>query len=239
MSTSAERRVLIRGCVFPYNEKAPFVASGKSVLGALEYCESSDMLKCHECGEWFENLGSHLQRHEISASEYKLRHGLNQRSGLVGLRLKRTLSVAGRGSSAASRFVRQPGLIAAGHRTQSLNAELRKPRARKREKANIDGVCQAQLLYRIQIAAARLEHTPTCKELSSLKIHPSTLIDAFGSVELAMRKAGLIPNKQHAWRKVATLPPDFAPDHRLNEPMPWPKGYPNISVEHAYARKSA
>jgi len=31
---------------------------------------------CHECGEWFVSVGIHLQRHGLSAAEYRRKHGL-------------------------------------------------------------------------------------------------------------------------------------------------------------------
>lgn len=36
-----------------------------------------DVLQCHECGKWFENLGSHVWAvHKIFARDYKIKHGL-------------------------------------------------------------------------------------------------------------------------------------------------------------------
>jgi len=37
--------VIIRGHIFTYAEKAPFVASGQSLLGALEYDEVNNQTK--------------------------------------------------------------------------------------------------------------------------------------------------------------------------------------------------
>lgn len=72
-------KVIIRGHVFDYAEKAPFVTSGKSVLGALEYNPETETVKCHECGEWFSSIGKHcFHIHEIPAVDYKVKHGLQQ-----------------------------------------------------------------------------------------------------------------------------------------------------------------
>jgi hypothetical protein len=49
--------VIIRGHVFPRAEKEPFVASGESLLGALEYNQETDQTKCHECGKMNGCLG--------------------------------------------------------------------------------------------------------------------------------------------------------------------------------------
>jgi len=39
--------VIIRGHVFTREEKSPFVVSGESLLGALEYNQDTDETKCH------------------------------------------------------------------------------------------------------------------------------------------------------------------------------------------------
>lgn len=69
--------VLIRGHVFTYAEKSPFVASGMSVLGALEYDEAADRLKCHECGMWVRGLGNHVRTHGMKRREYNRKHGMS------------------------------------------------------------------------------------------------------------------------------------------------------------------
>src|SRR4051812_44274200 len=76
--------VLIGGIVFPRAEKAPYVMSGHSVLGGLEYNEEKDRVKCHKCGNWFRRLGRHLSQVEgISSSQYKRDHGLRQSTTLA------------------------------------------------------------------------------------------------------------------------------------------------------------
>jgi hypothetical protein len=99
--THAEQ-VLIRGKVFLYKQKAPFVPSGKSVLGALEYDEATDRVRCHECGEWFGSVGQHARRaHMLSPKDYNARHGL---------RLGASLCAIGRAQEKAERMRRTPNL---------------------------------------------------------------------------------------------------------------------------------
>jgi hypothetical protein len=45
---SKQRYVIICGQVFRYEDKSPFVPSGRSVNGALEYDKSGESIKCHE-----------------------------------------------------------------------------------------------------------------------------------------------------------------------------------------------
>lgn len=80
--------VLIRGHKFTYAEKSPFVRSGESLLGAIEYDEATDQTKCHECGEFFRGMGNHVKAHGISRFEYNTKHGLRVRSPLSGLSVR-------------------------------------------------------------------------------------------------------------------------------------------------------
>jgi hypothetical protein len=77
------RHVLIRGHLFTHTEKAPFVSSGESLLGALEYDLARDLVKCHECGAWKRGLGAHVLRvHGINRLDYAQKHGLRKCAAL-------------------------------------------------------------------------------------------------------------------------------------------------------------
>ena len=44
-----------------------------------------DKIKCLECGRWFRGLGTHIvQAHDMTAADYKQKHGIPQKVGLVG-----------------------------------------------------------------------------------------------------------------------------------------------------------
>lgn len=50
---------------------------------------------CHECGQWKKTLGKHLPAvHEMTAREYKIRHGLPLTKALMGDRLKEGFSAS-------------------------------------------------------------------------------------------------------------------------------------------------
>ena len=48
--------------------------SGHGRYGLMDHDDESIM--CHECGEWVGSVGSHLRRHEMTAREYRARHGI-------------------------------------------------------------------------------------------------------------------------------------------------------------------
>src|SRR5215831_15274387 len=90
MSRSKQRYVIIHGQVFRWEEKAPFVRSGRSLLGALEYDDETEALKCHQCGQRFKMLSQHIrQAHSsLGIGQYKAKHGLRMRSPLMAPRLR-------------------------------------------------------------------------------------------------------------------------------------------------------
>jgi hypothetical protein len=88
-----ETHIIISGTMFPWAEKAPYVRSGESVLGAVEYDAKTDRIKCHECGEWEAHVGIHLKAHGDNAKAYRLRHGLNIGSPLCGPGRSRALEI--------------------------------------------------------------------------------------------------------------------------------------------------
>ena len=209
-----QRHVIIRGHVFPYEEKQPFVVSGMSVLGALEYNESDDTTKCHECGEWSHGLGWHLRSHGIKPREYKAKHGIRQSSALAGLRIRKT------------HFELAKRLTIQGKGILSTKTRHPRPIAKSAEWHNQNSRCNAQLLFRLQVVAATVGHTPNRADLRASGVHHSTLQRAFGSIENAMRLAELEPNGRG---KSSPLPRAFPPlseiKKKWNERMPWPKEY--------------
>lgn len=240
MQLITTRKVLIRGHVFAYEEKAPFVASGKSVLGALEYDFKRDLVKCHECGEWFASIASHLSNGQkihgdLTVAEYKKRHGINLHgSGLVaiGVRLKQQASLTNRKQSGMPlRSTKKPtGTEFTGKAHVSSSWQERK---------NVNARCQAQTIFRIQVLAATLGRTPTKAELAKAGLH--SLWRDFGNYSLAMEEAGLIPNSSgYKGRKHSPLPDRFPTTEELiDRRMPWPKEYFGVGVTAALARKYA
>lgn len=228
METVAQpTHVLIRGHVFQYEEKAPFVKSGMSVLGALEYDPESDRIKCHECGEWFEHIGwKHLNfKHNITTIEYKHRHGINQTSGLCTPRFSKM-----RSKQHEPKQENTAKLIAAGRAHKLLYGNNLTNRGKQHERSNALGRCQAQALFRIQVLAAEKGRTPTSKELQESGLNQPLLVKRFGSVRRALELAGLetrpVGSDVASNRKENTLPGGFPTKEELwNARMPWPKEY--------------
>jgi hypothetical protein len=230
-------KVIIRRHVFDYADKAPFVASGESILGALEYDEPTDSIKCHECGVFVsQSLGEHLRwRHKMPAADYREAHGLATTSSLS------TPSKRKANARKVTPAFRQASRKA---RALALDAGFTKGPRRHRlsERRNESGRCQAQTLFRLQLLAADLGRTPTQLECEGAGLLPSRIKEYFGGVGEAMEMAGLTPCRPGRPRTHPStmLPAGFPTKEELLEArMPWPPEYAKVGYADALRKRSA
>lgn len=186
------RFVIAGGIVHLYRDKAPFTPSGKSVRGALEYDSISDLLRCHECGNWETHLASHVRYvHKMPARTYKIKHALAQKTSLINESIRRQMIASSHNSSAA--WIEKACVAAAA---------AKKTRGYKRETAgmlaesqNSNRSCPPQLLQRIKELALQVGHTPTVRELREAGVGQKVVENRFGSIKRAMELCGLLPRK--------------------------------------------
>lgn len=189
---SAEKRyVVIYGQVCDYEEKAPFLISGESILGALEYELGTDRLKCHECGEWRRSLSQHIATHKIKSFEYKLKHGLRLAASLLAPRLALAKRSAMRQAiRSGARIVFPKGVV----HLQPLHPRLVRP-AQVEERQNLQKKCRLQCVARMAKIAGEIGRTPTARDLKERDPGLMTAIESrFGSICLVQELAGLVPN---------------------------------------------
>lgn len=222
----AERKVIIAGQVFPYTEKAPFVFSGMSVLGAIEYDSDEDLLRCHECGNWYGSLASHISLGEhdnMTVREYKQRHGLNYKTALLCFRQRAMRSTVARKHLPQVRKTLPKGnTLGSSHqsleRTTRTGAAVLKVTV-KRESAearNKTSTCQAQIAFRLKSLAATLGRTPTGADIEQIGLSISTIFSVFGIAKLSEVKALL---------KVDRASISSSQRTKFGERMPWPEDY--------------
>jgi hypothetical protein len=191
--SNKERHVITNHEVVLYKDKAPFVASGKSIAGAIEYNKEDDLLKCHECGRFQTMLGKHVNKvHGITARNYKKKHGLNQSTALVPEKVRLRLSTA------AQKRIQKHGPPKEWFNPERIKKSLL---ARKRVKhiaaaERRNGVlhCKAQLMQKLRDVAKIMKRTPTRRELEEYGIPKGSLEYHYGSLAGAMKLAGLKPN---------------------------------------------
>jgi|SRR5215471_3345571 len=235
MTEQTEPKVLIRGKVFLYRQKAPFEPSGLSVKGAIEFNEAEDTIRCHECGVWRRSLAKHVIKHKLTAAEYKQRHGLRGATALVCEGLRAVQIKRGR----------------------TLYANLTNPEADARRRANInhgvanrhstevkneDGRCHAQILARLQEIKERVGHTPSIKDMAEAGLSHKSVLHSFNLTSLpdVMALLGLPPNlksqainkgRRVVWTKAIMIEMirDFwAKHHRIPSPSDRRRGlFPN------------
>ncbi len=72
------------------NYKEPILPVNHGGFGwyGLPAYNQEGQLICHECGVFFDRLGQHLRKHQLTASAYKERYGLRRTKGLVSLRAR-------------------------------------------------------------------------------------------------------------------------------------------------------
>jgi len=195
--------VIIGGVVFPWAAKAPYTPSGYSTLGALEFNQKEDLVRCHMCGDWFKSIGCHVRQSEgISAAEYRRNHGL---------RSVTSLNVP----STHIKFVRQGR---AQTKRKSLKPGQRLPQKRIKENPgcaemlNLRMRCQAQIRQRIMLTAFAVDGTPSAADLKKYQgLDHKSIKQALGtSLSQTMISLGLTPNlvggaNKHARRDNGTL----------------------------------
>jgi hypothetical protein len=187
------RYILLHGAMFRARDKAPFIKSGESVLGALEYDPKDDLVKCHECGEWHNGLFQHVSSlHGESSLDYKERHGLAMGTALCGLRYSKACSARVRKTGVKNRM--RLGARKMGQRSvKALARGTYKVGGRSVETLNLRRHCALQLIERIKELASELSRTPSFREMRRAGIPIKSLITLHGSVSAAVRKANLIP----------------------------------------------
>ena len=216
--------VIIRGIPFLYAEKAPFVQSKMSILGALEYDETTDHTKCHECGKWIRGLGTHIKVHGMKREDYNREHGLTLKSALGGL----TIRQSQRESSKRNNQIRSPKAIAAREKTHGHKRG--KKQHVQLEVDNERGRCRAQLIFKLMMLAVETGHTPTNQEIEDSGITTAALRSRFGSIANAMKSAGLEPTPTGC--NPTALPRQYPTQEEMQKrkekwesPMPWPEDY--------------
>lgn len=119
--------------------------SGFGRYGILD--GGDDRILCHECGKSYKRLGVHVtMAHDMTADDYKERHGIPRGTGLVSPSLHRTISGRAKqrvGSEGWQRMVKKRDPVAAS-RARSAESFQRRgadiEAHRQTSRANIKGV---------------------------------------------------------------------------------------------------
>lgn len=181
--------VIIRGQVYRWEEKAPFVPSGKSIEGAIEYDRENETIRCHACGKWFGCLGLHVAQSHGSCRDYRLEHGLRITTSLLAPAIQEKFRSRGipRPLTADARAL--GSALSRASRSRAKSIARGRPQTELRNEHNR---CPPQTILKIQALAAELGHTPTCDEAGDVLLGIAR--QRFGSWNKALVAAGMSPN---------------------------------------------
>ena len=184
--------IILGGMVFPWAAKAPYVSSGHSVLGGLEFNQTHDVVKCHKCGCWFKSLGLHSRDSEgVPARQYRRDHGLRGTTSLNVPSLNATWKAHGKRHHPTADVARTR-LIQA-RKVLARNPPVSLPGCM--EERNLKMTCTAQLPQRIMQTAYRVDGTPFISDLADDGLDHTVISLVMGmSMSKVFRFLGLAPN---------------------------------------------
>jgi hypothetical protein len=197
--------VIMGGIVFPWEAKAPYPASGRSILGGLEYNEERDCVKCHICGRWFRCLGRHLVAGEgIDTREYRDTYGLLLQTSLASPGLSKRRAIVLARNPKVHYFTRldhHPSAQSAMTAASAARSKMLPRAVRCAENRNLRNLCQPQIRHRLSQLADSLGRVPTARELEGSKLATNTIELALGLKMSAVWKSlGWNPRRNGANR---------------------------------------
>lgn len=192
-SGQRETDIFVRGLVLPWIDKAPFVPSGMSVLGAVEYDRNTDKTKCHECGEWYSSLSCHIRGHKISATAYRKKHGITLKSKINGLKAQEKQAQIAKNRKGSKTFT-------VGHPRYGSGLGPPKGRPLSLEILNLEGKCQAQISAQLVALHAKLGRTPTANEIRAQGLRIATIESVFGAkMKQVLLRLNMKPRHKREW----------------------------------------
>lgn len=119
----------------------------------------SGKLQCYICGDWFETLGTHLKKHEMTCADYKRQFGLSQSTALKSKKMRLAQSkimIDLRKKNKSNNYSFKRKNVFAGNRKDNPKAE---------ESRNKFGVCDLQIMAKVIELQKKLSKTPTLIDL--------------------------------------------------------------------------
>lgn len=178
---------------YGYKEPLSKFEEGYGYKGVVSYSKERDKVQCHFCGRLFRNVGSHAAfAHGLSASEYKEKTGLAQKTALVGEGTRDKLILAHKDISSFSHVGKTKEEIKAHMKAMSAKADKNKRKTKwTLERRNENGNCPDQLIDKIKKLEDKIGRRPTAKEYAKEYGSFQSIITVYGTWEEALRIAGI------------------------------------------------
>lgn len=196
---------------YGYKEPLSKFAGGFGYKGVLSYNKEKDKVQCHLCGRLFRNVGSHSAFfHKLSASEYKIKTGLEQQTALVGEGTRNLLIAAHKEIPSFSQRGKSKKQIKAHMKKMSDKGSRKSKKQWTLERRNKHGNCPEQLVERIKKLQEKLGRRPTAKEYAKEYGSFQSITTVYGKWEDAL-KIAKIP--LFSDEKAMRSDPDFLIEH--------------------------
>ena len=142
------------------------VNGGFGFMGVVAEDSKTGDLQCHVCGKWFQQLASHYsQRHGMTGEEYRERYGLLRSTALKSKRIRLIQSKVIQRLQKQGRMGLGNNLGKSPMVKGNKYAANRKGKPKALESQNAYGVCDLQIITKIQALARKLGKTPSLNEL--------------------------------------------------------------------------
>jgi hypothetical protein len=141
------------------------VKKGFGFFGVLAEDSEDGKLQCHVCGEWFEQLPTHISRkHKMTGAQYREKYGLFRSTALKSKRIRLL-------QSKVITKLQKEGKMQLGNtngygfKKKNKEAGNRKGKAKALESQNRYGVCDLQIMTKIIDLSNKLGKTPTLVDI--------------------------------------------------------------------------
>lgn len=185
-----------------YKEPLRSVRGGFGYYGTLLATFDGTKVMCHTCGELYGELSKHIQRHNLTAAEYREKYQLSRQTALISETIR---------NARKERTVQWIASLSDEERTEFRERQRARYRAWQKEKharrqpksaletKNKRGTCPDQLLERIMEVKRVLKRTPSKAEFidhygSQRYVH--LIYKTHGSWANALKMCGMQPKEQ-------------------------------------------
>lgn len=194
-----ERKRQERGNIVPnddelifygYKEPLSLFPGGYGYSGVLKYNKERDMVQCHICGRIFRSLGCHIFKvHNLSAHDYKIKTGLQQKTALVGEGTRKLLIEAHKDIPSFSQIGKSKKEIKKHMKHMSDLGSTKSKKQWTLERRNEEGNCPEQLIEKIKNLGEKLGRRPTAKEYQKEYGSFQSIITVWGTWDKALEMA--------------------------------------------------
>jgi len=146
------------------------IENGFGEYGVIERDTEKEKIRCHECGEWFGAVHTHISIHGLTAREYKIKYGFDLKTPLQDIEVSKSQSVKRKRYAKRNLKVLNGRLEKARKKTNNnkifigTKKRIRRPSMQFKNEHNL---CPAQMKARYEIVCMQIGN----KEAREIDVH--------------------------------------------------------------------